>query len=345
MLLFISKNLKNLYRNKNTLILLLIFWGIYFFKVMIHFNTNADMSLEWYEYIFYSFSYCVLPFITFILSDFKKFKNVILNSLIFSGFSLGVTSLFLYKHLIIMGISRLNQAQYITGEQTLNPLALAYGGTLVISLILFKFFFKKNSLFEKIYLSLTFILSFIMLFLGSSRGSLVVLIISLLVLLYFQKTKVKLFLVPVIFMTIPLIQYGADLVGSNIFERVDNTITFGSKLSFRNEVYNLAFNEFIENPFIGGRIEVNGTYPHNIFLEILMSMGILGFILFLVLLIKSFSKVRFLIKIDKDWIFIYLLLINGLIQHLFSNALYASILIFSSMGIILSKSTKTYDES
>ena len=99
MLLFISKNLKNLYRNKNTLILLLIFWGIYFFKVMIHFNTNADMSLEWYEYIFYSFSYCVLPFITFILSDFKKFKNVILNSLIFSGFSLGVTSLFLYKHL------------------------------------------------------------------------------------------------------------------------------------------------------------------------------------------------------------------------------------------------------
>ena len=44
----------------------------------------------------------------------------------------------------------------------------------------------------------------------------------------------------------------------------------------------------MNNPVLGGSIEVSGIYPHNIILEVLMSTGIIGFMLFVYLFITAF---------------------------------------------------------
>jgi oligosaccharide repeat unit polymerase len=315
----------------------ILFWSFYFIKVMLHANSGALLNRNWFEYVFFAFNFCILPFFTFSLLDFKKYQQTILNALIFSGFLMSIISLYLYKEILVMGLGRISDIRYENpDEETLNPLALSYAGSLTIALSLYQLFFKNKlySVKYKSYLYLTIILSFIMFFLGASRGSVVAFALCLPIFLIYSKGKSRLNFILISVLSLPLILWGAIITGSSVFERTTETMDGGA--TGREQLWIDAWNEFINNPVFGGRIEI-GFYPHNIILELLMATGIIGFIMFMLFLIPSFKRLYKLSKKDINYIWIFIILIQGFSQLLFSGSFYMGTLLFSSMGIVYSK--------
>lgn len=332
MLYFIKNNYTKIRRGATSLVLL--FSLLYVLKVLYTEGLGWEMRNHWLEYIFYYTSFCLLPFTFYSLVDFKKHINTILSALIFSGFLLGGLSLFVFKDVLQSGgIGRISQLTYETGEAVISPLALAYSGALTIILCLYKLIYENITKKEKTYLLVTIILSFILFFLGSTRGALLAVLLCLLSFLYFGNLRNKLRFTFLFILGIPLVIYGVEATGSAIFKRSQATLETGDS-SGREPLWNAAIDEFISNPILGGRIEVSNIYPHNIFLEVLMATGIIGFILFMIFLLKSFKKGFNAAKINRIYTIPFFIFICAISQHMFTGALWGAIMLFAALGMM-----------
>jgi hypothetical protein len=326
-------------QKKTTLFLFILFWSFYFIKVLLHDSSTLRLSRNWFEYIFYAINFCILPFLMFSTINFIKLKNNILRSFIFSGFLLGLISLYLYKDLLVSGVGRISMAKY-SGfeEQTLSPLALSYGGALTLMLCIFEIIYNKSKTRSyKIYLYFTITLSLIMFFLGASRGSLVAIVFSVPLFVFYGSAKNKFKFFIAFILSIPVLVYGAIKTGSSIFARTAETAETGD--NGRSLLWNQALTEFSNYPILGGRIEFD-IYPHNFIIETLMSTGLLGALLILTIVFGGFVRINRLVKIDKNYIWVYIIFIQGFTQHLFTGALYFAVLIFLPLGIIYSQKIK-----
>lgn len=219
-------------------------------------------------------------------------------------------------------------------DEIISPLALAYGAALNLSLLLpyYKLYADKK-LITKIYLIVNAILSLIMFSLGSTRGAFLALILSL---VYYVMTSkgAKLKYIFLGMVAVPVFLYILEITGSNLLLRTTDAVSKGDT-SGRNVLWDAAIEEFVHNPVFGGRIEVSGIYPHDIFLEIAMGMGAVGLILFLALIIGSlikFSKIR----LDRK-VFVYICFINAASQYLVTGAFWGAILLFFSLGLMNAK--------
>lgn len=334
LLLIIIKINGRFYRNKNTILVFILFL-LYVLKVLFTENlANGMLSRNWIEYILYFLIFCYTTFLFFSNIDLKKYLPIIIKTILFSGFLLSLSTIYLYKDALFSGVGRISMLKYqsrMEDSDIISPLSLAYGAALNLSLILpyYKYYSKKNT-FSLIYLAINAILSLIIFALGSTRGAFLALVISVIFYLFTIKgSKLIYFLATLIF--IPVFVYILNLTGSNLLDRTSNAVEGGDS-SGRDELWIAAFNEFINNPILGGRIEVSGIYPHNIFLEVLMGMGIIGLFIFLFLIINSLKRI-YLIKFDFK-IFVYIIFINAICQHLFTGALWNSILLFAALGMM-----------
>tara|TARA_X000000950_G_scaffold225907_1_gene272600 strand:+ start:14896 stop:16080 length:1185 start_codon:yes stop_codon:yes gene_type:complete len=319
-----------------------IFWILYFFKVLFHYAYDYPLERNWFEYIFYPINYTILPFLLFSNINFHTYKNTILDSVIFSGFALGLVSVYLYGNILFLGAGRISMAKYIDPSitETLSPLALSYAGALTLALCFYKIVFKRRELSKAklFYLIFTIIMAAIMFLLGASRGSVFALFTSLILLLIYTKGSNFSFLILSLLLVVPVLIWGAITTGSSVFTRVFDTIENRS-ISERELLWVDAWNEFIKNPILGGRIEID-FYPHNIYLEVLMSTGITGFLLFSLILYFGLRKVHKLSFKSADYIWVYIILVQGMSHHLFSGAIYFSILVFFPLGLVYSKKRK-----
>ncbi|MEB8330282.1 O-antigen ligase family protein [Flavobacteriaceae bacterium KMM 6897] len=343
MIIIIHRHKNLLIKNKNShyIILFIVFWVFYLLKVLYteSITTNNELRRIWYEYPLFAFLYIIMPFLAFYSIDFYKYKKIILNGFISSGFILGLVSLFLYGKYLVQGIGRLNLVRYQTGEEVLSPLALSYSGALTIVLCIYKFvILKEKNKLQILYLSSTIILSFIMFLLGSSRGSVIALMLTLPLFLIYSPIKQKFGLIFLSILSTPVIIWALEASGSSIFTRMGNTIE--DKGGGRESLWKNAFMHFIEHPIFGGKIEIGGIYPHNIILEILMATGILGTILISPVIIKGFKLGIENLRYDKTNLFVILIMIQGLTQHLFTAGFYTSTLLFVPLAILFSLSKK-----
>ena len=66
----------------------------------------------------------------------------------------------------------------------------------------------------------------------------------------------------------------------------------------RTVLFAEAWNQFLNNPIAGDRwvTKKESFYPHNIFIEVLMSMGIIGFSIFLMINIEIIKKIILIIR-------------------------------------------------
>lgn len=334
----ILKSIKLNIEKKIIYLLFICYWIIYFIKVLYHYNCEFQSIRLWTEYVFYAIIFCILPFLTYSLIDFKKHKKHILNSLIFSGFLLGLVSIVLYRDILLSGVSRISLAKYSDfEEETISPLALSYTGCLTIALTFFQLVFKKNkATWYKIYLLITLVLSAIIFYLGASRGSVVALVFSFFLFFIFNlnKSRIKFFVLSLL--AIPVLIWGAVKSGSSIFQRTLETSRTGED-SGRSLMWKQALEEFSNFPFLGRRIEID-IYPHNFIIESLMATGILGTSFLILLLLFSFIRMKKLVKLDVEFIWVYIVLIQGIVQHSFSGALYTAVLVFLPLGLTFSKS-------
>lgn len=98
-----------------------------------------------------------------------------------------------------------------------------------------------------------------------------------------------------------------------------------------------AWNQFLSSPLIGDSIQCDiPPYPHNIFLEVLMALGIIGMIPFLSIFYFAFKKAIYIVRYRPDYNWIIILFLHGFTMNLISGAIYSSITLWGGMGLIFS---------
>lgn len=324
-------------RSKNIkirLVDILMFLFFFFFTLKAIYTetivNKVELKFEWYEYISYFLFFNYSVFIFFRNLHVRKYLNLIINTLLFSGFLLGIIIIGFYRDILFASqVGRFGASVEGSQGDILSPLAVAYSGALNVSLLVPYLInnFKSANLLQKIYYLSNFLLSMFLFIMGSTRGAFIVVVISILIYVISQYGVRKLKYIFYILPLIPLFFMYLEYTGSSLLNRLSISLE-NQDSSGRDVLWSDALNEFSSNPFFGGKIEVSGVYPHNIILEILMSMGIAGILLFVSLILLSF------IKLNQRTIYIYIIFINGFFQYMFSGAIYTAIILFFSIGLL-----------
>lgn len=343
MLYIILKKYNNLINNNKSryLFLFIFFWIFYILKVLYTENSalGSGLSKAWPEYVFFAVTYVVFPFFTLFTINFEKHRIRILDGIIFSGFTLGAFSTYLYGSLLAKGVGRISLITYETGNDVLSPLVLSYSGTLTIVLCMHKLIILKEKRKKHVlYLYTTIGLSFVMFLLGSSRGSVIALALTLPLFILYSPLKQKVRLTILAVLSGPLVVWLIDASGSSIFDRIGNTVE--DKGSGRNYLWKNAYEHFLEHPIFGGNIEIGGIYPHNFFLEILMSSGLVGAFLLFPIFFHGVKESIYWTRKNKENLFILLIFIQGVALHSFTAGFYTATLLFVPIAMAFSLSQK-----
>jgi len=188
-----------------------------------------------------------------------------------------------------------------TIKSNLNPILISLYGEMLALLSLCNVWLFRTKSREKVLYFTTFLVGMIALLLGGSRGptlsfiGLVVLMIAYKV-YYTRKTAVNVFrgfltfgvlTFLFAFLVLPSIDFENLTVINRLVDFYDGGAT--KQLDNRDRAFSSAWNYFLESPFIGKRfVDRYNAYPHNILLESLMALGVLGGALFLYFNFYSF---------------------------------------------------------
>lgn len=188
---------------------------------------------------------------------------------------------------------------------SLNTISFAASAASLITLSLFKINDKKYFIFSV----LGIILGIINVGIAGSRGPIIQMVLVGLIYLVLYRNKIKLkYVVPISAILIFTINYLVQK--TSVFEVIINRFTKsqfdkGGSDFERQELMNNAYKQFLENPIFGKSVEVLGlgNYPHNMLLESFMTLGVLGGIICMVILILSFRKSLTMLTLKHyDWL-------------------------------------------
>jgi len=342
--LMVKTRFKHAIVNKPIYLLFFIFWALYFLAIFksMHGSTEGFYRTP-VEVMAYSILYSIIPFIFFSLRHDESTLDIFKNAIIASGFSLAILIFLLYKDLLMIGVGRINMAKYFLGDdfRSISPLALSYGSTLIISICLYYLLFFKLSKKIKIYYWATIVLSMVPFFLGSSRGSILSIIITFSLIIFFRgsfKTKIRSF---ILFLLLGVgVVYFAEFFNSSLISRflsISEDIESGSSSAARLVIWKHVWHQFLSSPLFGDSIQSSyRVYPHNMFLEVLMATGIIGFIPFVIVVIIAFIKGIKIVKYHPKHAWIFILFSLAFVQHMLSYTFYSAIYFWSGMGLIYS---------
>lgn len=260
----------------------IVFWLYYFVKAMVTFKIYdfseeiASKEIETYLRII------GITFIPTIAVLTIKQKDI--NYTIFLNFVYYTLFVVLLLN-IIVGIEYDHQGRS-AGFMSMYCISFGHLGVSLALLSIYKLIFESKVKYLQVIQSLGIILGLYILYASGTRSPLIAFILCLFF-LFFLKSNLKYasaFLILLATSIVALIyfkpQYDDTGQSSSFLNRVTNMIVNGDS-SGRGELYQQGIKIFSENPFFGGRIlYFDGMYPHNIFLEVLMAMGIVGLILY-----------------------------------------------------------------
>lgn len=180
----------------------------------------------------------------------------------------------------------------------------------ILGVLLFIKTFKRNLLYGLFAIIVSLAVAFI-LFAGTERGPIIWCVANLVICLFlFVKNKIKYIIVILIFGLIGYLNIDNIIDSIKGFaprtaERIESTVKEGNTNGRfdldrpESSTYIIAWNQFLASPIYGSyfrlitnHIVFRGHYPHNIFMEIMITMGIVGLIPFLLLLLRAWSVVR-----------------------------------------------------
>lgn len=309
-----------------------------FFQYLININGNITTDKS-YEVAFYLVAYAIFPFLFYSVINYNKYKKMITYVSIISGFVLGVISIVLYHDILGGSVGRISALRYEGVDNFISPLALSYSASLTMTLSIFYWLNSQPKKIMKIFLSFCVAVSLFVFLLGASRGSLLTIFACFLI--YFVTFNIKkLIMGASAFISLILVAYyAASYSGSSIFERFlnleDAYSNNDSSVTGRLDIWREAISLIKSSPIVGGNFEANHIYPHNIFLESLMSTGIFPFLIFLFITVYGVVLSIHAYIRDKEYL-PFVLLTHGVVMGLFSGSLYTSILYFVGLGLVIS---------
>lgn len=243
------------------------------------------------------------------------------------------------------------KTEYGLNYQTTSYLAAYATGFCIYFLLNFRkidwyFPFRKKSM--PIIFFILLIVNFISILVSGGRGGLILFIVLILFYLYFVVKQYKFSFKSVIFINVVILLvvffvYKSIEIVSNLslstngFKRIIASVEAGDS-SGRDIIYLQALDIVKDSPILGhglGSVFLElGFYSHNFFIDALVETGIIGCILFSVLLVVMWNRGLKLLRIDSTnslWLIIFL---DGFVMSLFSGYYIGHIPLYWSMFFI-----------
>ena len=325
---------------------ILLFWMLYSFRLVYDISyKNIIFDSPFYVYSF-AFGNCFLPAIAFTLSgkyvDINQLKKSTVKFLIFVNV---ITSIIVIYTLGGLSIESFSRRAMITNDESklvLNGIIISYTGE-VLCIVSFALILLNKEI-KKVKLLLAFLLGLFNLIIGSSRGpmlsflfcSLFIIFVSLMRIRMTYANIMKIISVVigiVIFYFIFLITLFKTTKISIILRLISLFESGGTTdMDERPLFFKSAWNQFLSYPILGDQYlsRYSNYYPHNIYLEVLMSLGIIGAVVFIGIHIFSFHKALTLLKDYNEDLFIpFLLLITLLLVGMTSGCLFLGVGLWS----------------
>jgi hypothetical protein len=310
--------------------LLKLMWSYLFYEGQLY-RSETTIAL-------YFIGFIVLPYITLSSIDISRNEfRKIYNYSIVGGICFSIVSIVFYFDEMMTGkrITFLIERS----ENFISPFVLSYLSAMIILFLMHNIFIRAESM-RRIFVNLALItLMMLPLAFGGSRGAFVLLIIGGLVQI-FTSNQVRHHSKPFIkSFAILTISTGIYFTGMSMIDRFSSLIVDLESSSASAERYFMwidGINQFLRDPLIGRSFELEsyGFYPHNIYIESLISVGLIGSFFFFSLILFALVKLKSVIHTERGWV-VHLFL-TGLIWGAFSGALYTSILLFIGMALIFS---------
>ncbi|MEG0518894.1 MAG: O-antigen ligase family protein [Bacteroidales bacterium] len=133
-----------------------------------------------------------------------------------------------------------------------------------------------------------------------------------------------------------------EYFNSGFVERIITMFELGMKASSgRDSLYADGIQLFLDNPIFGRAIilisgEAKGIYVHNAIIEVFMGLGLVGGVLFLLILLKAFMYAIYLFRNKNQYRFFALIFIQYLIFLQFSRTLIYLPLFWASLACVYS---------
>lgn len=214
----------------------------------------------------------------------------------------------------------------------LNPISVGHAGvsTLIVAV---SFVYSDASKWKKITVLLVAAAAIACVILSGSRGPLVSVVIAFLLLILLQRKWIMLIAVMLV---AQFIFFNLTTVEGGFLERllaVGSDSTSVERVTLQQD----AFYQFLGSPLFGSAyLELNSlTYPHNIIVDAAMSMGIVGLILMLWIIISAWA-----VAMKRLWrteILLPLLFVQYALAVQFSGSLYSSPEFWILAGCILAQ--------
>jgi hypothetical protein len=300
-------------------------------------NTQSNVS-----FILYFLGFGFFPFFLLYLKenhplDLQLYKLAIL----IPGVIVAILTIIFYQD-YIGTVGRINLALGRDSDEYISPLHLSDTSALVIGVTLFIFFTNTTTKFQKLLLVVAFLLACVPFFLGAGRSSILAIIVPFILYLLFNKNKTKsLFVFFCLIGVTFLIVFLSELFGSSVIERfmnIDSAIESGSSSAVRATIWKYSLDHFYDHPLFGSSLEVpeTGHHSHNIFVEVLLNTGILGFLPFFYLVIKGLKRSIAIIKYNPAASWIVVVFIQSLMITLFHGTVYKGSWFWFSLSFVLS---------
>lgn len=326
------------------MISMIFFWLIYSIKSYLSFTRDSYEVLfqqSFIEIYIRIFVIAFIPSIALLFINYRKVDMFMVSKGLFYTLLVMLTLNVIYAAVMPYHI----QILYV-----FSIYYISYGhlGTSLVLISLFFLRFKPKEL--PFYLVLCgFLLGITTIIIAGARSPFLALMIVIPYLLIIKKD----YKLIVVFIILLLLSVGSIyILGKNVnFEMmfVDRTYLwlFEGDNSLRTPLFERSLDIFKANPIFGGRTHYeNGMYPHNIFLELLMATGIVGFIIYIlkfIPVIKNFKLFSYRI-INSYHILFFALFLQYFVLCSTSFTLYSvpEFLYFSS--IIIGISLNNFNE-
>lgn len=248
--------------------------------------------------------------------------------------SLFLTLLPTIYYVATVGVGFFQDEDALVEETSFNVLSLSYCNApiLVMSLIFYDDL-SDNILASRLIAIVIIIAVGYILFMSGRRGPLLWCLVNVAICYYIKSRKTFIYIIIASLLSL-IIYYNIDVligwissVNSYAGERINAAIYEGASTgrfdleNQENSTYILGFNQFLESPVYGSYFRIvttngifRGVYPHNVFIEMLMTMGLIGFVLFCVFLKKIFTTPRIIFAKDNNKLALFSLFVASLLQ-------------------------------
>lgn len=307
-----------------------IYWSALIIRIFYDTNIRTDVHVkDTVQLWMYIFGIC-LPAMFSVMISYRFIDLDKALKWIFLGVVLTMMLSLFNNPVLLMPADEITER--MEGNLAFNTISFGHLGAMGIVLSLFIFSRGRIRTIKKIGLIAVMLLSFFIMARAASRSPIVALVVILLFWLFARGKNVVLgvsiaaiaFCLLIVFIE-PILNFMGNI--SPVLELRLRASIFEGDTSARNPLYEQAFHAFLNNPIVGEQFALfdnfgGFAYSHNIVLDSLMGLGLLGGIAIIYILWIAIKNSYTMIKNNDPHFWICLILIQQIVFNMFSGAIY-----------------------